>query len=339
MERALVTGGAGFLGSYMAELLGGQGVTVTTADRRAEGHPRWIQNPRATRHIVLDVTDRAAVFRAIEELRPDVVFHFAGQSFIDKSWEDPSQTFQVNVRGTLHLLEALQRLRPQTAFAFAGSGTEYGRPELVPTPETALLAPGTPYASSKASADLLCLQYFLGAGIPVYRYRIFGTTGPGKTGDACNDFASQIARAERGEGPAQVRVGNLDKKRDIADVRDAVKAMLLVVERGEPGEAYNIGGGHAREVRRILEELMALSTVALTTVRDETRVRPVDEPVHLGDVSKLRELGFVPSITFQQTLRDLLGYWRSVGSGSMPEDQKVPSVMGRSLGPSVSGTV
>ncbi len=324
MERALVTGGAGFLGSYMSQLLARNGVDVTTADRRPDGHPLWIRDPEPTRHLSLDVTDRAAVHRAIDELRPDVVFHFAGQSYIDRSWADPSETYEVNVLGTLHLLEALRTTRPRSALAFAGSGTEYGRPELVPTPETAPLAPGTPYASSKAAADLLCLQYFLGAGLPVFRFRIFGTTGPGKTGDACNDFASQIVRAERGEAPPEVRVGNLDRKRDIADVRDAVRAMQLVVERGEPGEAYNIGGGRAREVRRILEELIGLSTVPLRVVRDEARVRPVDEPVHLGDVSKLRELGFTPSVEFRATLSDILEHWRSLPSGLPTAPVAVP---------------
>lgn len=337
MERALVTGGAGFLGSYMADLLVGQGVEVTSADRRPDGRPSW-SGCREFRRRTVDVTDRAAVARLVEEVRPDVVFHFAGQSYIDQSWADPAHTYQVNVLGTLHLLEALHKGAPRASLAFAGSGTEYGRPDLVPTPETAPLSPGTPYASSKTAADLLCLQYFLGTGLPVFRYRIFGTTGAGKTGDACNDFARQIARAERGEGPPEIRVGNLDKKRDICDVRDAVRAMLLVVERGTPGEAYNIGGGKPREVRGILEDLIGMAARPLRVVRDELLVRPVDEPVHLGDVSKLRELGFTPRIEFRQTLKDILDHWRALSPSPALAEPLGARVADSATGPRAHGS-
>ncbi|HEV2166404.1 MAG TPA: GDP-mannose 4,6-dehydratase [Thermoplasmata archaeon] len=338
MERALVTGGAGFLGSYMADLLVGRGVDVTSADRRPDGRPFW-RGGREVRRLTLDVTDRHAVERVLDEVRPDAVFHFAGQSYIDKSWADPAHTYEVNVLGTLHLLEALRHRAPRTAFAFAGSGTEYGRPDLVPTPESAGLAPGTPYASSKTAADLLCLQYFLSSGIPVFRYRIFGTTGPGKTGDACNDFASQIVQAERGEIPPEIRVGNLDKKRDIADVRDAVRAMLLVVERGEPGEAYNIGSGKPREIRSLLEDLVGLALRPIQVVRDELRVRPVDEPVHLGDVSKLRELGFVPQFESRRTLRDILEHWRGMPSTASDREGLAEPVPKEAGSPRANGSV
>jgi GDP-4-dehydro-6-deoxy-D-mannose reductase len=338
VERALVTGGTGFLGSYMCELLAGLGVDVTSADCRP---PRSRQSADLNRasYRYFDVTNRADVFRTLDECRPDVIFHFAGQSYIDKSWEDPARTYDVNVMGTLHLLDAVQRSRPRTSFAFAGSGTEYGRAELVPTPETAALIPGTPYASSKAAADLLCLQYFLGKAIPVYRYRIFGTTGPGKTGDACNDFASQIALAERGEIAPEIHVGNLERGRDISDVRDAVRAMLLVVERGEPGGAYNIGSGRPRDVRSILEGLIGLARVPMRSVRDERQLRPVDEPVHAGDISKIEALGFSPRIDFGQTLADLLDYWRSAAPHSPPTEGVVHPLVATPPPPPARGSV
>ncbi|HEV2231309.1 MAG TPA: GDP-mannose 4,6-dehydratase, partial [Thermoplasmata archaeon] len=216
------------------------------------------------------------------------------------------------------LLEAVRARPGKCVLAFAGSGTEYGRQTVTPTPEEAPLAPGTPYASSKAAADLLCYQYFLGAGLTVFRYRIFGTTGPGKLGDACNDFASQIAAAERDGAPREVHVGNLDPQRDISDVRDAIRAMVLVVEKGRPGGAYNIGSGRPRRVSDILQELVGLAKVPLVTVREERRVRPVDEPVHLADVSKIRALGFEPQIEFRQTLREILEHWRSAGRVPVP---------------------
>jgi GDP-4-dehydro-6-deoxy-D-mannose reductase len=311
MNRALVTGGTGFLGSNVARLLAGQGVEVRVTDISRH---RAIPGRTIERVPVLhmDVTDRGAVERVIAGFRPDVVFHFAGQAFVQPSWADPAETYRVNVLGTLNLLEALRRRAGRTALAFAGSGTEYGAPEEVPTPESAPLRPGTPYASSKAAADLLCLQYFLGAGVPVYRYRIFGTTGPGKTGDASNDFARQIAEAERSGRPGTLRVGNLDPRRDIADVRDAARAMLRVVERGVPGEAYNIARGQAVQVRELVEALVGMARVPIEVAEEATRRRPVDEPVHLADVSRLHALGFSPEFELPDTLRDILDGWRQL---------------------------
>ena len=190
------------------------------------------------------------------------------------------------------------------------AGRRYGDPPTIPTPEDSPLRPTSPYASSKAGADLLCYQYFRSFEIPVFRYRIFGTTGPGKRGDSTNDFASQIARLEDRPAPRVLRVGNLDKRRDIQDVRDAVRAMVTVVEKGEPGGAYNIASGVPRLVRQNLDTLLSLARgpIEVETVSD--RIRLVDEPVHLADISRLSALGWVPTIAFEQTLRDILESWR-----------------------------
>jgi GDP-4-dehydro-6-deoxy-D-mannose reductase len=313
--RALVTGGTGFLGSYMAEYLASQGVEVTATHlpRLAPGPGTA---PKGVRILGLDVTDRAHVARLIQETRPEVVYHFAGQAFVIPSWEDPIGTFATNLTGTLHLLEELRHHFPQTRFAFAGSGTEYGDPPRIPTPEESPLRPTSPYASSKAAADLLCYQYFRSFELPVFRYRIFGTTGPGKRGDSTNDFASQIAQLERGPEPRILRVGNLDKQRDIQDVRDAVRAMVTVVEKGEPGEAYNIASGVPRNVRQNLDTLLSFANASIRTETAPERMRRVDEPIHLADISKLRGLGWSPVIPFEQTLEDILNSWRQPGVAS-----------------------
>jgi GDP-4-dehydro-6-deoxy-D-mannose reductase len=307
--RALVTGGTGFLGTYMAAHLASLGSEVT-----ATYHPRMPPtgtSPPGVRHAPLDVTDRAQVERIVSETRPEVVYHFAGQAFVIPSWEDPAGTFATNLTGTLYLLEELRHHFPQTRFAFAGSGTEYGDPPQIPTPEESPLRPTSPYASSKAGADLLCYQYFRSFQIPVFRYRIFGTTGPGKRGDSTNDFASQIAQLETRPEPRVLRVGNLDKRRDIQDVRDAVRAMVTVVERGEPGEAYNIASGVPRLVRQNLETLLSFARARITVETTPEKIRLVDEPVHLADISRLTKLGWSPSIPFEQTLRDILDSWRA----------------------------
>jgi GDP-4-dehydro-6-deoxy-D-mannose reductase len=307
--RALVTGGSGFLGSYMSHHLAATGADVTSTD--LPGAPAGVAGKvSGVRAAALDVRDPVAVSRAVEEFRPDVVYHFAGLAYVVPSFNDPEATMRTNFLGTLNLLESLRRLRPSTRFAFAGSGTEYGDPETIPTPEGSALKPTSPYATSKAAADLLCYQYFRSFEIPVVRYRIYGTTGPGKTGDSVNDFASQIAMLERAGKPGVLRAGNLDKARDVTDVRDAVRAMETVAVRGESGGAYNIGSGVPREVRATLDTLISFSRVPITVETDASRLRVVDEPVHLADVSRLRGLGWAPRIPFEQTLRETLDLWR-----------------------------
>ncbi|MCI4351810.1 MAG: GDP-mannose 4,6-dehydratase [Thermoplasmata archaeon] len=307
--KVLLTGAGGFLGSWMAGYLQSQGVEVIAtglADGK-DGRP-----PASAGQVEpLDVRDRAQVNRVIEIHHPDVVYHFAGQAFLVPSWEDPAGTMTTNLFGTLNLLEALRRDSPRTRFAFAGSGTEYGDAEIIPTPETSPLKPTSPYASSKAAADLLCYQYFRSFELPVFRYRIFGTTGPGKRGDSVNDFASQIAAVERGGVPGVVRVGNLDKSRDVTDVRDAIRAMVQVVERGEPGEAYNIGSGVPRKVSETLDRLISMARVPVTAEKDTTRLRMVDDPVHLADIGRLHRLGWKPEIPFDRTLAETLDHWRA----------------------------
>ncbi|MCI4362973.1 MAG: GDP-mannose 4,6-dehydratase [Thermoplasmata archaeon] len=263
----------------------------------------------ATLH-ALDVTDASAVQRLVETVRPDAIFHFAGQAYVQPSFEDPAATFAVNLGGTLNVLEAVRRKMPQSSVVFAGSGTEYGAPAQVPTPEEAPLLPTSPYASSKAAADLLCYQYAQSFESRILRLRIFGTTGPGKEGDSCNDFASQVALREVETGNEPVRVGNVDKRRDITDVRDAVSAMLAVERRGTPGAAYNIGSGESRHVRAILDTLVSLATRKLEVRSEAARLRLADEPVHLADISKLRALGWSPTIPFPRTLEDILNCWR-----------------------------
>ncbi len=308
--RILVTGGTGFLGGYMTSHLAGEGheVTSTFLPRATPTQPARLPG---VRHVPLDVTDRAQVGRVLSEAKPEVVYHFAGQAFVIPSWEDPAGTFSTNLTGTLYLLEELRRSLPSTRFAFAGSGTEYGDPPKVPTPEESPLRPTSPYASSKAGADLLCYQYFRSFGTPVFRYRIFGTTGPGKRGDSTNDFASQIAALEGQPAPRVLRVGNLDRRRDIQDVRDAVRAMVTVVEKGEPGEAYNIASGVPRLVRDNLDALLGFARAPITVEQAPEKVRLVDEPVHLADIHRLQQLGWSPRVPFEQTLRDILDSWRS----------------------------
>lgn len=310
MARVLITGGTGFLGSYLTELLTGRG-DVVTQTYLVDPDPFLRAKNASGRIVRLDVGDPAAVSAVLAAERPEVVYHFAGQPYVQPSWDDPMGTFHTNIDGTLYLLEWIRRNAPRTRFAFAGSGAGYGISERQPMDEETPLRPTSPYASSKAAADILCFQYCQSYGIPTYRFRIFGTTGPGKVGDAPNDFASQVARLERAGPPRILRVGNIDTHRDVTDVRDSVRAMAQIVERGVPGEAYNIGSGEARSVRGVLEELRSLARQPIEVRTEEARIRRVDEPVIQADNRKLRALGWTPQIPWKQTVSDLLDHWRA----------------------------
>lgn len=318
MGKILITGGTGFLGSYLAELLSARGDEVTTT-YIVDPDPFLAHLGHGVKVVHLDVTDTTEVHRLLESLRPDTIFHFAGQPYVKPSWEDPMGTFRTNIDGTLVFLEWLRRHSPRTRFAFAGSGAAYGISERQPMDEETPLRPSSPYASSKAVGDLLCFQYCASFGIPTHRFRIFGTTGPGKVGDAPNDFASQIARLERQPPPRALKVGRTDTRRDVTDVRDSVRAMSLIVDRGTPGEAYNIGSGEARSVQGILDSLRRLAQAPIEIETEQARVRQVDEPVIQADNRRLRALGWAPSIPWDQTLEDILNHWRSkLSPGATP---------------------
>jgi GDP-4-dehydro-6-deoxy-D-mannose reductase len=307
--RVLVTGATGFLGSYMARHLQERGDEVV-GTRFEDGRPHALPLAPGVTYETVDVRDPKAVAALVRRVAPEEVYHYAGQAFVMKSWEDPYLTYETNLTGTLNVLEAVRTARLSPSIGFAGSGTEYGAPEAVPTPESAPYAPQSPYAASKVAADLLCRLYFERYGMRVLRYRIFGTTGPGKLGDSSNDFASQVAAIERTGKPGVLRVGNIDTKRDISDVRDAVRAMTLVVAKGKSGEAYNIARGEARSIRENIDRLVTLATVPVRVEVAEERRRPLDEPVHWADVSRVHELGFSARYSFTDTLKDILDHWR-----------------------------
>jgi len=313
--RVLVTGATGFLGSYMARHLQERGDEVV-GTRFEDGRPHALPLAPGVTYETLDVRDPKALVAMVRRVAPEEVYHFAGQAFVMKSWEDPLLTYETNLTGTLNLLEAIRTAGIDASIGFAGSGTEYGAPEQVPTLETSAYAPQSPYAASKVAADLLCRLYFERYGMRILRYRIFGTTGPGKLGDSSNDFASQVAAIERNGKPGILRVGNIDTKRDISDVRDAVRAMSAVVGKGKSGEAYNIARGEARSIRENVDRLVELSTVPIRVEVVEERRRPLDEPVHWADVSKIRALGWAPQYSFSDTLKDILDHWRRKSASS-----------------------
>lgn len=313
--RVLVTGGSGFIGRQLLRMATERGHEVI-ATCLAPGELAGASNfPPSVRWEPLDLRDRASVDRVVEVARADAVFHLAAQAYAAKAWESPADTFTTNVLGTIHLYEALRKRPPSEGVFLASSAAAYGSVDRLPTSEETQLRPVNPYGVSKACQDMLSLQYSLNFGLRIVRGRLFITTGPGKTGDALNDFAQRVAQIERKGEPGKLRVGNLDVRRDISDVRDVVRAIWTVFERGDPRHAVNIGAGQSFSVRGIAESLVRLARVPVTLQPDPALFRPTDEPDIRADITRLRSLGYSPSIPLERTIEDSLEHWRTVGGG------------------------
>jgi GDP-4-dehydro-6-deoxy-D-mannose reductase len=314
--RALITGITGFAGSHLAEYLLKEqpGVEVF-------GTLRWRSRMENVEHlgkrirlVEADLRDYSSMHRALEETRPDFIFHLAAQSFVPSSWSAPNDTIVTNVTGQTNLFEAIRILKLDPVVQLACSSEEYGLvlPDEVPIKETNPLRPLSPYAVSKVAQDYLGYQYFKSYDLKVIRTRGFNHTGP-RRGQVfvTSNFCSQVAAIELGLQEPVIRVGNVEAIRDFTDVRDMVRAYWLAVTKGKPGEVYNIATGKGIRIREMLDRLLALSRVEVKVEVDPDRLRPSDVEILIGDSSKFRaDTGWEPCIPFEQTLEDLLGYWR-----------------------------
>ena len=261
-----------------------------------------------------DLRDASSVRDVLDDERPDWIFHLAAQSFVPTSWTAPTESLVTNIIGQLNIFEAVKKLGIKPRIQLACSSEEYGLvlENELPIKETNPLRPLSPYAVSKVGQDMLGYQYWMSFRIPVVRTRGFNHEGP-RRGPVfvCSDFAKQIADIEKGRRPPVVRVGNLEARRDFTDVRDVVRAYWLALEKGEPGEVYNIASGRAWTIREMLDLLLSLSKSKIKVEEDPARMRPSDVPVLLGDSSKFRDrTGWSPEIPFEKTIADLLAYWR-----------------------------
>ena len=313
--RVLITGGSGFIGRHLADSAVERGHEVVATYLAPPELAVKPSLPSRVRWELLDLRDGASVDRLVEATRAEAVFHLGAQAYAAKAWQAPADTFETNVLGTIHLYEALRRHPPREGVFLASSAAAYGTVERLPTSEDAPLHPVNPYGVSKACQDMLSLQYSLNFGLRIVRGRLFITTGPGKTGDALNDFAQRVARLERRGEPGKLKVGNLEVRRDISDVRDVVRAIWTVFERGEPRQPINIGAGASFSVRSIAESLIRLSRVPLALEPDPSLLRPTDEPDIRSDISRLRSLGYSPTIPLERTVEDALAHWREFGTG------------------------
>ncbi|HEY8241355.1 MAG TPA: GDP-mannose 4,6-dehydratase [Kiritimatiellia bacterium] len=289
---SLVTGASGFIGSHLARHLRDRGHEVVAIARGET-----------------DILDEGAVRKLVASRKPDWIFHLAAQSLPRISWEQPARTFEVNVCGTINLFESVRAAGIDPRIVVFCSSSEYAPSERA-IPEDAPLAPWSPYAISKMAQDQLARLYHARYKLKIVRVRPFFITGPGKVGDVCSDLARRILAIEGGDEKA-IAVGDLEIVRDIVDIRDAINAFLLLAERGEAGQVYNVATGQGYRIGDLVERLRAASGVRFETKADPSLLRPIDERVKIGDAAKLRKLGWVPAHTIDETLSDILDYWRN----------------------------
>lgn len=304
--KILITGAGGFVGRTLIRYLRDALPDAQIIGTQLPTHTPPVQTD--IRWIPVDLRDSAATAAVLDDVRPDQIYHLAGQAFVPRSFEDPWDTLETNIRAQLNLMTACIALNLTPKVLIAGSAEVYGAASVTPITEDTPVAPNSPYSVSKLTQDMLGLQYHLSHGLPIYRARPFNHFGPGQSDSfAAPAFAIQIARIEAGLQEPVLKVGDLSARRDFTDVRDVVRAYHLMIEHGRAGEVYNIASGKARTIQSLLDGLLAHSTADITIEVDPARLRPSKIPILEGDYSRLyAATGWQPQIPFEQTLRDLL---------------------------------
>jgi GDP-4-dehydro-6-deoxy-D-mannose reductase len=308
--RILITGIGGFVGRHLTAY-----VLAQTPDAELHGAVIAPEHaiPQAECHVV-DLKDEAAVHTLIQRVRPDHIYHLAAQASVGRSFEAPWETLENNILAQLNLITGCLKLETPPRLLIISSGEIYGAETVSDTPPTedAPLCPSNPYSVSKVAQDMLGLQYYLSHKLPIMRARPFNHLGPGqRLGFVAPDFALQVARIEAGVQAPIMRVGNLSAERDFTDVRDIVRAYFLIMERGNPGEAYNIASGRYITVRYLLDVMLGYSSAQIRVETDTARLRPSGTSRSWGDASRLRRVtGWEPQIPIEQTIFDVLNEFR-----------------------------
>jgi GDP-4-dehydro-6-deoxy-D-mannose reductase len=314
--KVLITGITGFAGSHLADYcLEKKGLEVY-------GIIRWRSRTENVEHmqnkvrlLECDLRDATSTRDVIDEVRPDYIFHLAAQSFVPTSWRAPTESLVTNVIGQLNVFEAVRKINLKCRIQIACSSEEYGMvyDHELPIAEDHPLRPLSPYGVSKVGQDLLGYQYFMSYKMDIVRTRAFNHTGPRRAPVfVVSDFAKQIADIEKGLQKPILHVGNLDSERDFSDVRDVAGAYYLSLAKGKSGEVYNICSETSWKIKDMLDRLLTMTDAKIELKPDPARLRPSDVPRLRGDCSRFKkDTGWAPQIPFEQTLKDMLDYWRA----------------------------
>lgn len=308
--KALVIGGGGFVGTYLVNHLHddlGYEVAVTKTSKEN------LQINNAETYD-LDVLDKEQIKYVLDKVRPDYVFHLAAQSSVALAWKNPTLTIDVNIKGSVNVLDVIRQLDYKPAILLIGSGEEYGHIRSSETPITEYnnTRPGNIYAATKVCQNMIGGIYAQAYDMNVMMVRAFNHIGPNQAPMfVVADFCRQVARIEKGLGEPVIYVGNLSAKRDFTDVRDVVRAYALLARLGKRGETYNVGSGHAVSIQEILDKILKLSDMEIRVSVDPEKLRPVDVPIIEADINKIYNCtGWQPVISLEQTLEETLNYWR-----------------------------
>ena len=318
--NVLVTGAGGMVGSHMVELLYNRGDNVIGIWHKNKKNVEQITLP--IRFVQCDLRYGYGIDDIIIDNLPEQIYHLAAQSYPTVSWVSPAETIDVNINGTVAIYEAIKKARKYKDPSYdpmvvvACSSAEYGEAlnelegDKVYVKETAELKPLHPYGVSKVGQDLISFQYYMNDHIRCIRARIFNSTGTRKVNDVTSDFTKRAIEAER-TGVYELRVGNLDTRRAIMDQRDLVNALMLLAEKGKAGDVYNISSEHIYQMRDIVTMIEEQIGHELKINVDPALIRPTDEKIIVGDVTKLkRDTGWKQDIPMKQTIADMLEYWR-----------------------------
>ena len=316
--RILITGITGFVGSHLAEY-----ILNEHPGNEVCGIKRW-RSPRnhiseIEQRITLydgDLNDLSSLITILNQVKPEIIFHLAAQSFVSSSYTAPADTINTNVVGTANLLEAIRITKNDPVIHVCSSSEVYGQVDKsqVPINESTHLNPVSPYAVSKVGEDMLAYMYHQAYKLKTVRSRMFTHSGP-RRGEVFVDsfFALQLAKIEQGKQKPVLKTGNLDSVRTFCDVRDTVKAYWLLVNKCAPGEVYNIGGNRTMTIRDMLDLLLSMSSIKdeIKVETDPKLMRPADVTLQIPDCSEFTKVtGWEPSIPYEQTLNDMLEYWR-----------------------------
>ncbi len=310
MKKALIIGAAGFVGGYLASYLReklGMEVHVTKLPAEKFGG-------NSDRVYDLNILNKEEIVSLLFEARPDYIFHLAAQSSVGMAWKNPLLTIDINIKGSVNVMDAVRELYYKPRVLLIGSGEEYGhiKEGEIPIREENRIRPGNIYAATKACQNMIGNIYAQAYDMEVMMVRAFNHIGPSQASIfVVSDFCRQVAEIEKGIREPVMYVGNLNARRDFTDVRDVVEAYGLLAEHGKAGETYNVGRGEAVSIKEILEMIIALSGHDIKIEIDKNKLRPVDVPIIEADISKISSLtGWEPKIPLKQTIEETLNYWR-----------------------------
>lgn len=319
--KVLVTGAGGMVGSHMVEMMHEEGTDVVGTYYKPTTDITELDS--GIKMIECDVRYPSGVEKILTDYMPDEIYHLAAQSYPTVSWDRPYETIDTNINGTVAIFEAVKKARRinseyDPVVVVACSSAEYGatldRLSEPKVSENAELLPLHPYGVSKVGQDLLAHQYYVNDGIKSIRARIFNTTGTRKVNDVTSDFTKRAVEQEKsGTDRPVLRVGNIETKRAIMDFKDLISALRLLAKKGRYGEAYNISSEKAYQIKEIIEAIENEIGIKFELSVDEGLLRPTDEKIIIGDVTKLKnDTGWKQQIPLSQTVREMIAYWRKV---------------------------